>query len=100
MHLLPRFTLLMEIFFDLHFLLRRTTLKRKDQNYQYFLDSSPSFNDPNHIEQLYQEVGLDFNEVYTNMSSLKGRYPSQEYAAELRNSQNSKWAFRYVFFFF
>ncbi|EAA43471.4 AGAP009659-PA, partial [Anopheles gambiae str. PEST] len=74
----------------------KTTLKRKDQNYQYFLDSSPSFNDPNHIEQLYQEVGLDFNEVYTNMSSLKGRYPSQEYAAELRNSQNSKWAFRSV----
>uniref|UniRef100_A0A182VKH5 TPR_REGION domain-containing protein n=1 Tax=Anopheles merus TaxID=30066 RepID=A0A182VKH5_ANOME len=74
----------------------KTTLKRKDQNYQYFLDSSPSFNDPNHIEQLYREVGLDFNEVYTNMSSLKGRYPSQEYAAELRNSQNSKWAFRSV----
>uniref|UniRef100_A0A182PUV3 TPR_REGION domain-containing protein n=1 Tax=Anopheles epiroticus TaxID=199890 RepID=A0A182PUV3_9DIPT len=74
----------------------KITLKRKDQKYQHYLESSPSFNDPNHIEQLYREAGLNFGEFYTNMSSLKGRYPSQEYAAELRNSQNSKWAFRSV----
>ncbi|XP_035910771.1 tetratricopeptide repeat protein 14 [Anopheles stephensi] len=72
------------------------TLKRKDQTYEQFVESSPSFNDPAYIEQLYRSVGLDSNEYCTNMSSLKGRYPSQEYAAELRNSQNSKWAFRSV----
>uniref|UniRef100_A0A182SVP1 TPR_REGION domain-containing protein n=1 Tax=Anopheles maculatus TaxID=74869 RepID=A0A182SVP1_9DIPT len=72
------------------------TLKRKDQTYEDFVESSPSFNDPTYIEQLYQSVGLDSSEYCTNMSSLKGRYPSQEYAAELRNSQNSKWAFRSV----
>uniref|UniRef100_A0A182QV35 Uncharacterized protein n=1 Tax=Anopheles farauti TaxID=69004 RepID=A0A182QV35_9DIPT len=70
--------------------------KRKGQEYEQFLESSPSFNDPKFTDQLYQAVGLDSGEYYTNMSSLKGRYPSQEYAAELRNSQNSKWAFRSV----
>uniref|UniRef100_A0A182NBJ4 TPR_REGION domain-containing protein n=1 Tax=Anopheles dirus TaxID=7168 RepID=A0A182NBJ4_9DIPT len=70
--------------------------RRKGQEYEQYLESSPSFNDPKYIEQLYESVGLDGGEYYTNMSSLKGRYPSQEYAAELRNSQNSKWAFRSV----
>ncbi|XP_052898723.1 tetratricopeptide repeat protein 14 homolog [Anopheles moucheti] len=72
------------------------TSQRIDQNYGEFLEKSPSFNDPSCIEQLYQSVGLSSSEYCTNMSSLKGRYPSQEYAAELRNSQNSKWAFRSV----
>ncbi|XP_050078952.1 tetratricopeptide repeat protein 14 homolog [Anopheles maculipalpis] len=73
------------------------TLKRKEyETYEDYVESSPSFNDPAYIEQLYQSVGLNSSEYCTNMSSLKGRYPSQEYAAELRNSQNSKWAFRSV----
>uniref|UniRef100_A0A182VTX2 TPR_REGION domain-containing protein n=1 Tax=Anopheles minimus TaxID=112268 RepID=A0A182VTX2_9DIPT len=72
------------------------TSKRTNQSYEQFVEDSPSFNDPTYIEQLYQSVGLNSSEYCTNMSSLKGRYPSQEYAAELRNSQNSKWAFRSV----
>ncbi|XP_049278880.1 tetratricopeptide repeat protein 14 [Anopheles funestus] len=72
------------------------TSQRIDQSYEQFLEKSPSFNDPTCTEQLYQSVGLNSSEYCTNMSSLKGRYPSQEYAAELRNSQNSKWAFRSV----
>ncbi|XP_053672415.1 tetratricopeptide repeat protein 14 [Anopheles nili] len=65
-------------------------------SYEEFLEKSPSFHDPSYTEQLYIDAGLDSGQFYTNMSSLKGRYPSQEYAAELRNSQNSKWAFRSV----
>ncbi|XP_058062623.1 tetratricopeptide repeat protein 14 homolog [Anopheles bellator] len=68
----------------------------KPGTYQLLLEKSPSFRDPRLAEQLVKQVGLDSNEFYTNMSSLKGRYPSQEYASELRNVQASKWAFRSV----
>lgn len=40
------------------------------------------------------ECGLDPKEHYTNMSSLRGRFPQDEYANELRQAQASKWAFR------
>ncbi|XP_058119733.1 dentin sialophosphoprotein isoform X1 [Anopheles coustani] len=74
----------------------KITLTKKNEVYEDFLEQSPSFRDPSFTERLYKEVGLDSSVFYTNMSSMKGRYPSQEYASELRNSQNSKWAFRSV----
>lgn len=41
-----------------------------------------------------QQLGLDGSEYYTNMSGLKGKFGSNEFAGELRNVQASKWAFR------
>lgn len=41
-----------------------------------------------------QELGLEQDVFYTNMSSLKGKFSQQEYAGELRNAQANKWAFR------
>lgn len=64
--------------------------------YEYYLKKSASFNDPRGIDNLMQELGLSGTEIYSNMSSMKGKFPQQEYAGELRNSQASKWAFRYV----
>ncbi|XP_065084214.1 tetratricopeptide repeat protein 14-like isoform X2 [Ochlerotatus camptorhynchus] len=64
--------------------------------YEYYLKKTPSFNDPRGIESLMQELGLSGTEFYSNMSNLKGKFPQQEYAGELRNSQASKWAFRSV----
>ncbi|XP_052864702.1 dentin sialophosphoprotein isoform X1 [Anopheles cruzii] len=68
----------------------------KPGTYQLLLEKAPSFRDPRFAKELVKQVGLDSDEFYTNMSSLKGRYPSQEYASELRNVQASKWAFRSV----
>ncbi|XP_049533162.1 tetratricopeptide repeat protein 14 homolog isoform X1 [Anopheles darlingi] len=69
---------------------------RTNETYGQLLEKSPSFRDPRYVRQLAQDVGLDLDEFYTNMSGLKGRYSSQEYASELRNAQASKWAFRSV----
>lgn len=62
--------------------------------YEYYLRRSASFNDPRETESLMQQLGLNGSEYYTNMSGLKGKFTSNEYAGELRNSQASKWAFR------
>lgn len=43
-----------------------------------------------------QQLGLSGSDFYTNMSGLKGKFSSNEYAGELRNAQASKWAFRSV----
>lgn len=66
-----------------------------DQPYDKVLEESIGFDNPRSIEHLAQLVGLDSNTFYTNMSSLRGKYPNEEYAAELRQSQASSWAFRY-----
>ena len=62
--------------------------------YEYYLKRSPSFNDPRETESLMQQLGLSGNDFYTNMSGLKGKFQSNEFAGELRNAQASKWAFR------
>lgn len=69
--------------------------KRTD-SFEQFLEASPGFTNPNIEECLYKELGLDFDHHYTNMSSLRGRFPQQEYSNELRQVQATKWAFRYV----
>ncbi|XP_055591995.1 tetratricopeptide repeat protein 14 homolog isoform X2 [Uranotaenia lowii] len=69
---------------------------KEPKSYEHYLKKSVSFNDPRGLESLMKELGLSSTEFYTNMSSLKGKFPTQEYAGELRNAQASKWAFRSV----
>lgn len=73
----------------------RLTIDVADQPYETVLEESIGFDNPRSIEHLAHLVGLDSNTFYTNMSSLRGKYPNDEYAAELRQSQASSWAFRY-----
>lgn len=65
------------------------------KTYEDILEESPGFNNPQCIEHLSQSIGLDTSVFYTNMSGLRGKYPNEEYATELRQSQASSWAFRY-----
>lgn len=60
------------------------------------LGKSKAFQNPNCVDLLFQESGLDPNEIYSNIPALKNRFPQQEYATELRQIQASKWAFRSV----
>lgn len=73
----------------------RFTLDVADEPYETVLEESIGFDNPRCIEHLSHAVGLDSNTYYTNMSSLRGKYPNEEYSAELRQSQASSWAFRY-----
>lgn len=65
-----------------------------NKTYESVLESLPGFRNPNCIEHLSQAIGLDSSIFYTNMSGLRGKYPNEEYATELRQSQASSWAFR------
>lgn len=65
------------------------------QSYDTILENSAGFRNPN-IEHLSKSVGLDPLEFYTNMSGLRGKFPNEEYASELRQTQASNWAFRYL----
>lgn len=77
--------------------MRNSLAAAKDvKSYEYYLKRSASFNDPRESEKLMQQLGLNGSEYYTNMSGLKGKFSSNEYAGELRNAQASKWAFRSV----
>jgi len=64
--------------------------------YETVLENSAGFRNPNCIEHLTKAVGLNPLEFYTNMSSLREKFPNEEYASELRQSQASSWAFRSV----
>lgn len=66
------------------------------KTYEEILEESSGFNNPNCFEHLSQSIGLNPFTFYTNMSSLRGKYPSEDYANELRQSQASSWAFRSV----
>lgn len=72
----------------------RVTLEKKSLSFEEVLQSSPSFNNPYCEEYLFESVGLSSTEHYTIMSSLRGRFPQQEYSNELRQVQASKCAFR------
>lgn len=64
------------------------------RSFETVLNESAGFNNPRCIEHLGEEIGLDSNIFYTNMSGLRGKYPNEEYSSELRQSQASSWAFR------
>lgn len=66
------------------------------RSYESVLEESSGFDNSRCIEHLCELVGLDPNKFYTNMSGLRGKYPNEEYSSELRQSQASSWAFRYV----
>lgn len=66
----------------------------KFKSYQDYFDQSTDFSLPYCDHLLYDEVGLEIAEKYTNMANAKGRYPPQEYAEDIRQKQASKLAFR------
>lgn len=66
----------------------------KLNSYKDYFDRSEDFKNPYCAELLYQDLGLDPDEHYTNMASARGRYPPQEYADDIRQKQASKLAFR------
>uniref|UniRef100_A0A1B0CME6 Uncharacterized protein n=2 Tax=Lutzomyia longipalpis TaxID=7200 RepID=A0A1B0CME6_LUTLO len=70
--------------------------EKKNFTFEEILQSSPSFKNPYSDEYLFESVGLSPREHYSIMSSLRGRFPQQEYSNELRQVQASKWAFRSV----
>lgn len=72
----------------------RFSLEAVGKSYESILENSAGFANPKCIEHLYELVGLDTNLFYSNMSGLRGKYPNEEYSAELRQSQASSWAFR------
>ncbi|GAB0095876.1 sorting nexin-20 [Sergentomyia squamirostris] len=74
----------------------KITSEKKQLSFEEILQSSPSFNNPFCEELLQASVGLSAQEHYSLMSSLRGRFPQQEYSNELRQVQASKWAFRSV----
>ncbi|KAG8235263.1 hypothetical protein J437_LFUL014263 [Ladona fulva] len=59
------------------------------------MEKSLGFNNPNNTNHLAGLMGLE-PKVYSFMKGLRGRFPEQEYAQELRQVQASKWAFRSV----
>ncbi|XP_055685400.1 tetratricopeptide repeat protein 14 homolog [Lutzomyia longipalpis] len=74
----------------------KITSEKKNFTFEEILQSSPSFKNPYSDEYLFESVGLSPREHYSIMSSLRGRFPQQEYSNELRQVQASKWAFRSV----
>lgn len=74
----------------------RFSVDSSEKTYDTVLEESIAFDNPRSFEHLSELVGLDANTFYTNMSSLRGKYSHDEYAAELRQSQASSWAFRYI----
>lgn len=79
---------------DVRFVFRRRIHSDSDDTFQDYLLVSKTFHNTNCYEMLYKEVGLDINDTYSHMKSLKYRFPPQDYAIELRQTQASKWAFR------
>ncbi|XP_014095594.2 tetratricopeptide repeat protein 14 homolog isoform X1 [Bactrocera oleae] len=69
--------------------------ENKLEKYEDYMLKSKEFLNPNY-DMLYEINGLDVNETYTFMTSLKHPFPRDEYAKELRRTQASKWAFRSV----
>lgn len=82
------------IFFSFHCQFYRLSVESVGTTYETILENSTGFRNPNCIEHLTTAVGLNPLEFYTNMSSLRGKFPNEEYASELRQTQASNWAFR------
>lgn len=75
-------------------LVNRLSVASVGKSYETILEESAGFTNPQCIEHLSQSIGLDSSVFYTNMSGLRGKYPNEEYASDLRQSQASSWAFR------
>uniref|UniRef100_W8BSP3 Tetratricopeptide repeat protein 14 n=3 Tax=Ceratitis capitata TaxID=7213 RepID=W8BSP3_CERCA len=69
--------------------------ENKLETFEEYMCKSKEFLNPNY-DMLYEINGLNVNETYTFMSSLKSPFARDEYAKELRRTQASKWAFRSV----
>uniref|UniRef100_A0A0A1WNQ3 Tetratricopeptide repeat protein 14 homolog n=4 Tax=Zeugodacus cucurbitae TaxID=28588 RepID=A0A0A1WNQ3_ZEUCU len=69
--------------------------ENKLEKFEDYMLKSKEFLNPNY-DMLYEINGLDVNETYTFMTSLKHQFPRDEYAKELRRTQASKWAFHSV----
>lgn len=78
------------------YFLYRTASETKNLPYNEVLEISNSFKNPNSEDALFLSVGLNPNTYYTNMTSLNGKFPTNEYASQIRQDQASKWAFRSV----
>lgn len=78
------------------FHLFRTASETKNLSYNEVLEMSSTFKNPNTEDVLFLSVGLNPNEYYTNMTSLKGKFAANQYASQIRQDQASKWAFRSV----
>ncbi|XP_030758470.1 tetratricopeptide repeat protein 14 homolog isoform X2 [Sitophilus oryzae] len=75
-------------------LVYKKSLDHKNESYESVLEKSVGFNNPNNIQYLADQMGI--NEHVSLMSGLRGRFPENEYATELRQVQASKWAYRNV----
>ncbi|CAG9769036.1 unnamed protein product [Ceutorhynchus assimilis] len=72
----------------------KKSLDHKNESFESVLEKSIGFNNPNNIQYLADQMGI--NENLSIVNSLRGRYPDNEYAPELRQVQASKWAYRNV----
>jgi hypothetical protein len=72
----------------------RLCLESRDTNFNSVLEDAVSFQNPASVDNLLLECGLNTKKIYTNMSSLKGKFPQEEYATDLRHQQTSKLAVR------
>nr|CAD7396188.1 unnamed protein product [Timema cristinae] len=70
-------------------------IEMKGETYEQVLEKSVGFFNPNNINYLANHLGLGSTN-HSNMLGLRGRFPEQDYASELRQVQASKWAFRSV----
>ncbi|XP_046987706.1 tetratricopeptide repeat protein 14 homolog isoform X2 [Schistocerca americana] len=73
----------------------KKTQDMKGESYQKVLEKTLGFYNPNNINYLANLLGLGSTN-YSHMTGMRGRFPEQEYASELRQIQASKWAFRSV----
>ncbi|XP_030041107.1 tetratricopeptide repeat protein 14 isoform X2 [Manduca sexta] len=73
----------------------KKTMEMKGESYEAILEKSPGFNNPNCVQYLSELLGIA-NMHCTNFVSLRGGFPTSDYADELRQAQASKWAFRSV----
>ncbi|CAH1105868.1 unnamed protein product [Psylliodes chrysocephalus] len=72
----------------------KKALDYKNESYDTVLEKSVGFNNPNNIQYLSESMDVDKHLSF--MSGLKYKFPDNEYAAELRQVQASKWAYRNV----
>ncbi|ERL87322.1 tetratricopeptide repeat protein 14 homolog isoform X2 [Dendroctonus ponderosae] len=75
-------------------LIYKKSLDHKNESFESVMEKSIGFNNPNSIPYLANQMGI--NDHLTLIESLRGRFPENEYANELRQVQASKWAYRNV----
>ncbi|XP_066255319.1 tetratricopeptide repeat protein 14 homolog [Euwallacea similis] len=75
-------------------LVYKKSLDHKNETYESVLEKSIGFNNSDNIQFLANQMGI--NEHFSLVDTLRGRYPENEYANELRQVQASKWAYRNV----